>query len=170
MQRLSYFREKAPLACIKADWCNTVARWLNGMKIIGGEVVHTPDGIVINPFLLSGSGLADASMYSFGFSISENIVTIKAGEITWGKLVFQIEDTEIEITADKQYIGLECSYNSASVIGPSTDLTTFRSDDAAKRVWLYQFNFVSGDPGSASLAKVGKPVGNWEIGSEFAAS
>ena len=56
MQRLSKFKEKAFLACIKADWLNTVANWLNGMKIIGGEVVHTPDGIIINPFLSSGGG------------------------------------------------------------------------------------------------------------------
>ena len=54
MQRLTKFKDKSFLACIKADWLNTCANWLNGMKIIGGEVLHTPDGIIINPFMSGG--------------------------------------------------------------------------------------------------------------------
>jgi hypothetical protein len=85
--------------------------------------------------------------------------------------VFSIEETEIEITETLQMIGLQCTFSEASVIGPSTDLETFRSDMTTKRVWLYRFTFkagTNGNPGRASLDVVGKPPGNWEIGSEFA--
>lgn len=120
-----------------------------------------------------GGGGGDYSKFCFGFTVDGAVVTIIGGEITWGKTVFTIASDVITITADGQYIGLECSYDGGAIIGPSTDIDTFRSDDMTKRIWLYRFDYIPDHddiPASASLALIGKPLGNWDIGSEFAPS
>lgn len=82
MQRLTKFKEKAFLACLKADWLNTAANWLNGMKLIGGEVIHTPDGIILNPFMLSHGSVSD---YSFRVeSNGDNTATMTPGDVRLG--------------------------------------------------------------------------------------
>ena len=173
MQRLSKFKDKAFLACLKADWLNTCANWLNGMKIIGGEVLHTPDGIIINPFMSGAGGGSgpDYSPFCFGFKIVGETVTVTAGEVQWGESVFGIGTTDLPITSDLLYIGLEATYDGAILIGPDSNLSAFRSTADVKRTWLYQFNWVPGESSSESptvtLRRIGKPLGNWIIDSEF---
>lgn len=163
---------------VGADWGRAVVDCLRALRIRSGRGIRAsdgPDGTLIEATAQTTSPVAigfDYSKFGFGFKISGSIVTIKRGEITWGEITFTIEDTDIEITADQQYIGLECAYDSAAIIGPSTDLATFRSGGGIKRTWLYRFAFhpgSNGNPASATLAAVGKPIGNWDIGSDFSA-
>lgn len=144
-------------------------RLARGVVGVGSTRVSYRNGKI----MIQGGSSLDLSKFCFGFTISGPVVTIKWGEITWGQLAFVLADQDIEITADKQYVGLECTYDAAAIIGPSTDVATFRSDDTCKRIWLYRFAFTPGTDGAAgraSLDAVGKPIGNWDIGSEFSAS
>lgn len=156
----------APLA----KGLNNVARVINNPEGVGGIYAYVRNGRLV---IENRSRGIDLSIFCFGLTISGPTATIKAGEITWGTADFQIEDTEVEITSDLQMIGLQCSHTEAQIIGPSTDLATFRSTDTIKRCWLYKFGFTAGTegrPGKARLLTIGKPVGNWDIGSEFAPS
>lgn len=170
MRKLTKYKERAFLASLKADWLNTVAGWLNGMRIIGGEVIHNPDGIVINPFISSGA-ILDYSRFCFGYKIKGDVVTITAGEVQWGTSIFGIGQTDLTITEDFQYIGIEATFDSAVLIGPDSNLSAFRSTPDVIRTWLYQFNWTppsaSGASASSSIRRIGKPLGNWIIGSEF---
>ena len=164
MQRLTTFKDKSFLACVKADWYTTVAKWLNGMKIIGGEVIHTPDGIIINPFMSYGAGSGDTTRQAFGIaSIVGAVVTINAGEVQWGRSTFTAGPTNVTLTSDYQYIGVECDGATATVIGPDANVTAFRSDDTTFRTWLHQFRLVSG---RAELNLIGH-VGNILIPAVF---
>lgn len=96
MQRLTKFKNKAYLACLKADWLNTVAAWLNGMKIIGGEVIHTPDGIIINPFILQNMSGGGIPAYFDILSTESGTITIRGGVVRQqGRGLVVVPDTEI---------------------------------------------------------------------------
>jgi hypothetical protein len=51
------FKAGDPTAAITADWLNTVARLLNGARVIGGQVVLNSNGLTICPATLDGAGL-----------------------------------------------------------------------------------------------------------------
>ena len=112
------------------------------------------------------------SKLCFGFAIDGPFVTIKAGEIKWGiNPAIEIVDTTFEITEDYQYIGAEATFTSGNLIGPSTNIALFRPEALVAREWFFQFRFTPGVkdvPGKARFHRVGKPVGNWTIGGEFA--
>lgn len=145
---------------------NTIATLLNGATIIGGEITLNPNGMVINPFASrGGGGAADLSTYCFGLTLEDDAATILAGEVLWGASVFSVGEASMQITDDYQYVGLEATFTGAALIGPSTNLDMFRSDATTVRCWLYQFRLIDG---LASLHRIGKPPGNWFVGSEFA--
>ncbi len=106
----------------------------------------------------------DFGVFCFGFTISGANVTIRAGEITWGLATHVVGETTVTITQDYQYVGLWATYEEAGIIDPSTNLSFFRSEKTIKRTWLYQFRLIGG---VASRLRIGKPLGNWDIGSEF---
>jgi len=142
-------------------------RMVLGMHGVGSTFVGLyPNGIAVG----GGAGL-DLSKFCFGLSISGATATITAGEVQWGTSIFGIGTTSIAISEDLQYIGIEATYETAVLIGPDSNLATFRSTPDTIRTWLYQFNWkASSTPGvaaSVSLRRIGKPPGNWVIGSEF---
>jgi hypothetical protein len=167
VQRLTKFKEKAFLACLKADWLNTAANWLNGMKIIGGEVLHTPDGIIINPFMSSGSGSTiDWSLVCFGFRIDGATVQVTGGEVQIGTIVHSLGDWNVPIGEDYSFIGIEYDLSGATYIGPSSSPSVFRSEAGKARLWLHQFRYDSENE-AASLYRIGH-VGNVEAPGNFA--
>lgn len=99
----------------------------------------------------TGSG-ADYSHFCFGFTISGAAVTIKSGEVQWGTVTHVVADTTVTITQDRQYVGVQAAASGATILGPSTNPSIFRSDASAYRKWLYCFRF---NKGSASLDRIG---------------
>ena len=141
MQRLSKFKDKAFLACLKADWLNTCANWLNGMKIIGGEVLHTPDGIIINPFMSYGAGGGDTTPEAFGIkSIVDDTVTIYAGKIWIGKDEKAAGDTALTLNTDS-FVGWEYAFGGGLTI--KNFGSTFAQDDGYIRKPLFYFTYTA---------------------------
>ena len=148
---------------------NKAGRCVNGIRVEGGGNVQKFGNNIVIPRTIS-TGISFAK-FCFGFTISGATVTIKAGEVQWGTSVFGIGQTDIAIAEDLQYIGIEATYDSAVLIGPDSNLATFRSTADIIRTWLYQFNWTApskpeGTP-TVSLLRVGKTPGNWIISSEF---
>lgn len=156
---------------MKADWFTTAAKWLNGMKIIGGEVFHTPDGIIINPFMSGGMGSTiDWSQCCFGFRISGTTVYITGGEIQIGDTVHTLGDWSCTIGEDYAYVGIEYDLAAATYVGPSVSPSIFRTEPGKIRLWLHQFRFTDADgdiPAAVTLYRIGH-LGNIEGPGNFA--
>lgn len=77
-----------------------------------------------------------------------------------------VADTDIELAADYQYVGIEYDFadNKVAFIGPFTAVTMFCSDAEKFRLWLAQFRL---EDGSAALYRIGH-VGNIELPGTFA--
>lgn len=121
-----------------------------GLRALGG-VINNPQGVNgINAYVRggrlviegTGSGM-DFSQFTFGFSIKKDVVTIKAGDWPFGETEVEMQDTDVTITADLQYVGLEVDTVAKTivVIGPSTNKAVFSSNSPKFRVWLHQFRF-----------------------------
>lgn len=118
-----------------------------------------------------GASGEDLNKFCFGLEIVGVSATIKAGEVDWGTVLHAVSEQTFLLTADYQYIGIESDLSSAVLLGPSTNIALFRSDAMKKRTWLYQFRYTAAtedNEASATLHRIGKPLGNWQIGSEFA--
>lgn len=142
---------------------NRYGRRLNNIRIGMNDAEITPDGI-----FLPVSGAGDSFPWSklcLGFTIAGAVVTIKGGEVQWGtNSPVEVGDTNVSLTADYSYAGIAFNGSTLTVIGPSTDKATFRSDATTWRTWLYQFRLVSG---KASLYRIGRMAGNVEIPAWF---
>lgn len=108
------------------------------------------------------------SKLRFGYTISGTTVTLKAGEVQWGRHdPVELGDTNFVITADLQYIGIEFTYSSTAptitALGPSVTKTNFKSDDLAFRTWIFQWRLVSG---VVSLYRIGN-MGDIKIPAAF---
>ena len=107
------------------------------------------------------SSAVDYSDFTFGFSISGKVVTVKAGGVYHGKrtLWYNCPDTNITITADYQYVWVEYTIGggSAQIKGPSTILPL--TDATYYRCWLHQFRYQNG---VVSLYRIGH-LGNIEL-------
>lgn len=88
MQRLKdNFRKGELMASVPAGWFNQVARWLNGMRMYHGEVIRNPDGIVVNPFLVSS--LTGGILTCFSFQAQQagpTGIELEPGDIWLGPL------------------------------------------------------------------------------------
>lgn len=150
-------RQAAPIA--KA--AGALGRVLNNVRV-GVNDAYVTRGYMELPFATAG-GLA-LGKFCFGCTISGAVVTVKAGEVQWGRSTFTVGDTGVTLTADYQYVGVECNGTIATVIGPDANVTLFRSDDSTFRTWLCQFRLVSG---RAALYRIGH-IGNILIPAVYA--
>lgn len=134
-------------------------------------VASTFVGLYPNGIAVGGSAGLDLSKFCFGMSIKTNEVTVKAGEVHWGITVIEVPERNMPISEDYSYIGLETNGVTATLIGPSTNVSTFRSDNAMVRIWLYQFRYTPPETedgtGSVSLQRIGH-LGNWILPGNFA--
>lgn len=126
------------------------------------------NGTTFSPRQAGGSSGSDFdfSKLCLGFAIAGATVTIIGGEVNWGtNEPIEVVDTQVNLTADYQYVGIEFDGAELRVIGPSTIKATFRRDATVYRKWLYQFRLVEG---MASLLRAGGLAGNIEIPGWFA--
>lgn len=166
---------------LDALWGRQVVDALRALRIVCGRGLRkTADGSggqVIEALEASFQSKAayDYSRFSFGFVISGETVTIKSGEVTWGESVFGIGDTDFSVSEDLSYIGIQVDYSGAQLISPTTDVNECRTSGGVKRTWLFRFNWIppaegspEGSTGTVMLNRIGKPLGNWDLGAEYA--
>ena len=135
-------------------------RILRGSRGIGSTRVRLrPWGLEIG----GGGAGVDYSKFCFGFSIAGATVTVKIGEVHWGRsnATALAADAAVPLTADYQYIGIEFDPSGPSVVclAPNANKAVFVSDSAKFRCWLHQFRL---NEGLASLYRIGH-IGNVEI-------
>jgi hypothetical protein len=137
----------APLAKSLRDLGGVMnnVRGINGVRafVRGGRLVIDADV----------QSSMDFSQFCFGFSISGATVTIIGGDWPIGNNApLELEDTDITISQDLQYVGLEVDTiaKTIMVIGPSTSKAVFNPDGMKFRTWLHLFNYSAG---SISLKK-----------------
>lgn len=116
---------------------------LNNVQGVNGIFAYVRNGrlVIENRFRPA----VDFSQFAFGFEINSKTVTIKAGDWPIGEpLPLELEDTDVTINQDGQYVGLEVDTiaKTIAVIGPSTNKAFFVPDGRKFRCWLHQFNYV----------------------------
>lgn len=110
------------------------------------DVVHYVEGLRGARGPRDGRGVPDAlfpfgSIHPFGISdITGSTVTVAAGGIEIGGTYYETTETEITITADGQYIGLEYdrTAGTVTVTGPHASRPVSGAD--YYRTWLYVFD------------------------------
>jgi hypothetical protein len=130
---------------------NKAGRCVNGIRVEGGGNVQKFGNQIVIPRTLS-AGIS-FSKFCFGFSISGAKVTIIGGPWPIGEPApLVLEDTEVTISQDLQYVGLEVNTiaKTIQVIGPSVTESLFYPDAQKFRCWLHLFNFSAG---AASLKR-----------------
>lgn len=146
-----------------ASALNRFGRQINNVRGVGGLNIHTT-GDAIEIMQSAGSSFPWSKL-CLGFTIAGAVVTIKGGEVLWGtNAPVEIGDTNVTLTTDYQYVGIQFTGGVLSILGPSTDKATFRPDATVWRTWLYQFRLVSG---VAGLYRIGRMAGNVEIPAWF---
>jgi hypothetical protein len=136
---------------------NKAGRCVNGIRVEGGGNVQKFGNNIVIPRTIS-TGISFAK-FSFGFTISGATVTIKAGDWPLGETEASMDDTDVIISADYQYVGLEVDPVAATiqVIGPSTSKAFFLPGGGKFRTWLHQFRFTpstkEGESGRASFER-----------------
>ena len=79
------FTNKDLIAAISPEWLNTVARWLNGMWMVNGEVVRNRYGICLNQFAGPiGGASAGGGIFNWKVSGTALGITITPGEVELG--------------------------------------------------------------------------------------
>lgn len=133
---------------------------LDAIEMARDAAPHAEDEDFGNfPMILPESGAMDYSQVAFGFLISGATVTVKAGDLPLGETEASMNDTDIVISVDHQYVGLEVDPIAATiqVIGPSTSKSVFLPGDGKFRTWLHQFRFTpsttEGESGKASFER-----------------
>jgi hypothetical protein len=117
---------------------------LNNVRGVNGIHAYVRGGRLVIEGQANG---IDFSSFCFGFSISGAKVTIIGGPWPIGEPVpLVLADTEVTISQDLQYVGLEISTTAKTiqVIGPSVTESLFYPDAQKFRCWLHQFNYRAG--------------------------
>lgn len=163
---------------VSAMWGRQVVDCIRALRLIAGRNMRkeeTPDGTIAEALVpagaaASGSGL-DLSKFAFGLSVSGSTITVKSGEVQWGLAVHSVAEQTFTISADYSYVGLEFDNAAAAFIGPSTSISSFRSDASKVRLWLYQVRYTAPTPpatsGAVALHRIGH-VGNILLPGNFA--
>lgn len=152
---------------VGSDWGVKVVDCLRALQPRGGRNIRVSpgnDGTIIEAISekqnvqVASAGI-DFSKFCFGYTISENNVTIIGGEITVGTVTHILVTTTFPVSTDYSYIGVAYGIGGATFIGPSADVALFRPDASAMRRWLYQFRYTPpvepATVGSVSLHRAG---------------
>lgn len=125
------------------------------LRSLGG-VINNPQGVNgIHAYVRGGrlviegtpTSSMDFSQFCFGFTISGAKVTIIGGPWPIGEPVpLVLADTEVAISQDLQYVGLEVDTlaKTIQVIGPAVTESLFYPESKKFRCWLHQFNYRAG--------------------------
>jgi hypothetical protein len=94
----------------------------------------------------------------FGYSISGNVITVKAGEVHFRDKIYTAAETALTIAADLTYVYVEMEWGTGiSSIKQTTAIATATASNACFRKWLYLLNYTA--PASVSVKTYGHTGG-----------